>query len=57
MQLKSETYFIDMLYLNKGVDEYIFALDTNNVYLVNPKSLEVQYIYEVNFKDPQLTCL
>ena len=52
MQLKSETYFIDMLYLNKGVDEYIFALDTNNVYLVNPKSLEVQYIYEVNFKDP-----
>ena len=41
-----------MLYLNKGVDEYIFALDANNVFLINPKGLEIQYIYEVNFKDP-----
>ncbi len=41
-----------MIYLNKSGDEYIFAMDSNNVYLVNPKSMEVQYIYEVNFKEP-----
>jgi hypothetical protein len=41
-----------MIYLTKGGEEYIFAMDSNNVYLVNPKSMEVQYIYEVNFKEP-----
>ena len=46
-----------MIYLTKGGEEYIFAMDSNNVYLVNPKSMEVQYIYEVNFKEPQLTCI
>ena len=49
--------FTDMIYLSHGIEEHIFALDTNNVFLLNPKSLEVQYIYEVNYKEPQLTCI
>lgn len=45
-----------MIYLCKGINEFLFALDTNNVFMINPKSLEVQFIYEVNYTEPQLTC-
>jgi hypothetical protein len=47
-----------MLYHQTGNEEFIFLMDSENVYRINPSDITiVEYIFTVDFRSAQLTCM